>query len=498
MNYNGHFLRKLGVYGFDQFEPIVLASLVSGDPLLLIGKAGTGKTYLLNSISEALGLEHRHYNASFISFDDLIGFPFPDNDHSEVRYLKSPATIWEAESVLIDEISRCKPEIQNKFFSLIHERKIQGIPLEKLQYRWAAMNPLLSETDIDEDQYDGSISLDQALADRFAFIINVPDWEDLSAEDQNLVIHPSGEGAVNSKSDALSHFIQMLKPEFSLAMENPPEEVINYCRIIATLLTESGYRISPRRARLLARNLIALQLVSKKQGYPQDDKSKSNLFKLCTCWSIPQRAWKGHIPEHIIDLAHSECMRQIAHSDPKDRWLQEFLRTDSLKRKTSMLVEESMAKEVKSIALIQFLHNGSPLDTSVFAFATQPLIQSLEIVDDEALAELTKKATSVLHIDGEMKWRALNHRTNSVHPQWSECVNYLSKLGENDGGRRRRAKQLFLYLIINDEFARKPEYVESKLHQLFTHVRHLASVHLDDKNEPVEAIKSETNEHQQH
>jgi MoxR-like ATPase len=54
-------LHQLGVYGYGALEDIILAALISGDPLLLIGKAGTGKTYLLNSLSEALGLEHRHY-----------------------------------------------------------------------------------------------------------------------------------------------------------------------------------------------------------------------------------------------------------------------------------------------------------------------------------------------------------------------------------------------------------------------------------------------------
>ncbi len=483
MNYKGHFLKGLGVYGFDRLEPIVLASLVSGDPLLLIGKAGTGKTYLLNRISAALGLEHRHYNASFISFDDLIGFPFPDSESREVRYLKSPATIWEAESVLIDEISRCKPEIQNKFFSLIHERKIQGIALEKLHYRWAAMNPLFSETDSDEDQYDGSISLDQALADRFAFIIDVPDWEELTAEEQKLVIHPQDNDAVNPKSDALFHFIQKLKPEFLLTMENPPLEVIDYCRIIATLLTEAGYRVSPRRARMLARNLIAVKLVAEKLNHPQDDKSQSHIFKLGMSWSIPQRAWKGGIPAHIIDLAHSECMRQISQTDPNDRWMQEFLRCNSLKRKFSMLIEGPAPAEVKSLALIQFLHHGSEMETAAFAFATQPLLQSLEIVDDEALAELTQTANSVLHLKGEIKWRVLSSSSDSVHPQWSECVNYLSKLSKDEPKRRKRARQYFLYLISRDAFYHDPEYVETRLNELFIHLSEVASLLLNSEND---------------
>ena len=83
----GSLIRPLRVFGFDAIEPVVLAALVSEDPILLIGKAGTGKTYLLNSISEAMRLEHRHYNASLISFDDLVGFPYPDADTTQVGNL---------------------------------------------------------------------------------------------------------------------------------------------------------------------------------------------------------------------------------------------------------------------------------------------------------------------------------------------------------------------------------------------------------------------------
>jgi len=74
------YLRAIGAFSFDRVAPLILAALVTEDPLLLLGASGSGKTFLLNSLSEALGLEHRHYNASLISFDDLVGFPFPDPD----------------------------------------------------------------------------------------------------------------------------------------------------------------------------------------------------------------------------------------------------------------------------------------------------------------------------------------------------------------------------------------------------------------------------------
>ena len=136
-------LAALGAYGFEAQEPVILAALASGDPILLIGRSGTGKTFLLNSISEALGLEHRHYNASLISFDDLVGFPYPDEAKASVRFLETPATVWGAESVLIDEISRCKPEHQNRLFSLVHERKIQGLAAHQAALPLGGDEPVL-------------------------------------------------------------------------------------------------------------------------------------------------------------------------------------------------------------------------------------------------------------------------------------------------------------------------------------------------------------------
>ena len=56
MSTSSNYLARLGVYGFDDVEPVMLAALVTEDPMLLIGQSGTGKTYLLNSISEAMGL----------------------------------------------------------------------------------------------------------------------------------------------------------------------------------------------------------------------------------------------------------------------------------------------------------------------------------------------------------------------------------------------------------------------------------------------------------
>ncbi len=82
-----------------------------------------------------------------------------------------------------------------------------------------------------------------------------------------------------------------------------------------------------------------------------------------------------------------------------------------------------------------------------------------------------------------MKWRELHNETNTTHPQWSECVHYINNLPESDQKRRNRAKQLFLYLIINDAMSYEPEFIEVQLHQLFEHVSQLASFHLTEEKD---------------
>ena len=471
MKKSKHLLRKLGVYGFDHLELVILASLVSEDPLLLIGKAGTGKTYLLNSISEALNLNHRHYNASFISFDDLIGFPYPDSEGKAVSFLKTPATIWDAESVLIDELSRCKPETQNKFFSIIHEKKIQGIALEKLKYRWAAMNPLMKESGDSDEFYEGSYSLDQALADRFAFIIEVPDWDELTKKEQELVIYPAGEVAISESSQELMRVVEDLKPKFLERIKNPERETVMYCRIISTILGATGFRISPRRARLLARNFIALFLVAEEPGFALNEYDKNGLYKIGLKWSLPHRAWKGNIPEHAISAAHAECMRQVNESNPKDRWLSEFLLTNSLSGKIDMLFDNTVGKEVKSLAVMQFLNHDSKTRAGVFAFAAQPVIESCEIIDEEALNELTNIAINIMKVDGTLEWRESLNQSGTQHPAWSACVHYLDSLPLDDVLRFNRAKQFFLYLVINNIPVTEPEFIELELNRCFNFIQ---------------------------
>jgi MoxR-like ATPase len=460
-------IRPLRVFGFDAIEPLILAALVSEDPILLIGQAGTGKTFLLNSVSEAMGLDHRHYNASLISFDDLVGYPYPSADGKSVDFLPTPATVWGAQSVLVDEISRCKPETQNKFFSLIHECRMQGLPLERLVYRWAAMNPFSSLSDEGEDGYSGSHPLDPALADRFAFVIHVPDWPALDKHDQEAVIHPSGESALSNDNGRLLEFVTRLKPVFRKRILSPSPEVVAYSRHVAGGLTEAGLRISPRRARLLARNLTALLCVAEALQLPLQTIDRKALYKTCLRWSLPHRAHREEVPDHAIDSAHAEACRLAFESNPKEQWISEFLGAESLPKKISMLFEPTVDRDTKSLAVTQFLGRDTLERRAVFAFATYPAFEKRGLLTEDALDALAKAAHPVIQVRGKLEWREAFGKSEASHPALVRCRQYLSGLPEKMRHRVDRATNLFLYLVLQGRDIPQPQALETQLTNCF-------------------------------
>jgi MoxR-like ATPase len=455
-------LRRLGVYGYDAIEDVILASLVTGDPLLLIGKAGTGKTFLLNSLSEALGLEHRHYNASLIAFDDLVGFPYPLENGSEIRYIETPATIWQAESVLIDELSRCKPEHQNRLFSLVHERRIQGLALPKLRYRWSAMNPCEAENT--DDFYDGSVPLDQALADRFAFIIEVPDWDELDETDRHLVADARGVDVPSVDHIGLLRAVEEGRRRFAEASDDLHETALTYSAAVATQLLQPGVRLSPRRVRLLSRNLVALTLIS--GGRPERD-----VFRAGLAASLPQLAWGVRVADVAIRGAHSIAWDFLTQG-PEERWLSRVMVETDLAKRCARILETTQPRDTIALAISQSLAQLPKAESAVLAFALLPAVRDRSAAfGEESLAAVVEIAAPILEVEGEAKWRLrqdLNPETNP-HPSLSDCAVLLESLPPR---RRERARQLFYHCIAREIPIPDPARLESQLDRCIQAVRH--------------------------
>lgn len=443
-------LRVLGVYGFDKLEPVILAALVTEDPMLLIGASGTGKTYLLNSLSEALALEHRHYNASLISFDDLVGFPYPDQDNGGVKFLETPATVWAAESVLIDEISRCKPEHQNRLFSLVHERRIQGISLPKLRFRWAAMNPCSSDQTGVED-YSGSEPLDPALADRFALFIRAADWAELSDVERLKVANPSGEGKIADDGGVLKKRIEGWRKTFRTQVDACPEPILIYAATAVSALNSAGVRISPRRSRLMARSLLAASIIA--------GNSSDRLFRVMLESSIPHICWGVQPTNEAISAAHRIAWDTAAQT--ANRWLHAFMSEVSLAGKLAILMDQCNSRDAGSQAIAQLIASEPRERSTAFAFATYPaaVIDKLP-VGAEGVNDLGKVAAPYLSTDGDITWQERLGKKGTQHPDFTKYAQALVGL---TGGRAERAKQFFNACLVERLVLPDPAGIEVQI-----------------------------------
>jgi MoxR-like ATPase len=318
-------LHRLGAVGLEPIEPVILAAIANRDPLLLIGSHGSGKSWLLNRIAATLGLEVRHYNASLLSFDDLVGYPLPDAA-GQLRFVQTPASIWGAQAVFIDEISRCRPETQNKLFSIVHERRIQGIALERLEHRWSAMNP--PSVDDDASGYAGSEPLDRALADRFAFIVEVPSWEKFGEQDQLDLILTREAEPNEAEGRVLARAVASVRMLATQILAAHSDGLARYIRLLSQFLRQAQLELSGRRAVQLVRNIGAVH-AARQSADPAAEFAESAL--LAVTHSLPQRATGEPVPAHKLLPSHREAWKaaQLGPSSPMAALLSEV---DPLRR----------------------------------------------------------------------------------------------------------------------------------------------------------------------
>jgi MoxR-like ATPase len=446
-------LRQLGAIGLEAVEPVILAALVNRDPLLLIGPHGCGKSWLLNLIAAALQIEQRHYNASLLNFDDLVGYPLPDAN-GQLRFIQTPASIWGAQAVFIDEISRCRPEIQNKLFSIIHERRVQGLPLERLEHRWSAMNPPAGDDDRSA-AYAGSEPLDQALADRFAFIVEIPGWEGFSEPDQ-LDLIQTGQTTPSANVGArLAGTLSAARTLSASIRKLHGAGVARYIRLVCVLLRQGQLALSGRRAVQLVRNITAVHAI-RQLADPTAAFADSALLALAH--SLPQRATGEAIPAHKLLPAHREAWK-AAQTGPSSPMAALLAEPDLIRRAI-------LATRIPKLRKSEFSGVITDCLTQLPAGARHAL--AAELFESGSAGRLVAAAASqcaewYAPIAAPQEIRESVTANGTRHIIWQQVVRTLSRLDPADTGTSP-ASNLLVGLFAAGEFA-----VQSDVITVFEH-----------------------------
>jgi MoxR-like ATPase len=368
-------LRPLGIVGYDAVEPALLAALATEEPLLLVSDHGAAKTLLLVRLAEALGLRLRHYNASILQFDDLLGFPVPD-EGGGIRYAAPPGAIWGAQVAFFDEIGRCRPESANKLFPLIHERRVQGVLVDGLRYRWAATNPpaeALAQDRLD-DPYEGVEPLDPALADRFSYVVALPRFTDLSDADRMAVARGVGDAPAPGSGTAVRELVQATRDVIAARSDALHESIVAYVMAVTPHLATAGVAAGGRRAATLCRNLVAVWAACTVLGRT----GAETPFIAGLTSSVPDVVRRA-IPRAVILAAHTVAWKQVAIPKDDPRSVVESVR-DPLRRALLCLTLPRLRLTYRGEVLCGALAAMPPHHAEIIGWQLLPRLLSRRLV----------------------------------------------------------------------------------------------------------------------
>ena len=233
---------QIGIFGVTtEQENAILATMLTGDPCLLIGKPGTAKTGLVLVLGAAMRMStmrkfpnqpnkwinYHAYDSSKVNFEDLIGFPNVESlKHGKIEFTRSPMTIWDKDLISFDEFNRQLPERQNNIFEIVRNRTIMGMPTE---VKWVinCMNP---------HDMAGAEELDEALVDRHMNFLYINDFDHLSHDDKLSVVRHTG----SSDAPALKSYWLKESAKFDVNSGEINEALANVGDLIFKILEDAA------------------------------------------------------------------------------------------------------------------------------------------------------------------------------------------------------------------------------------------------------------------
>jgi len=457
LSYKG-FLNKIGIYGMDKYEDIILIPLITEDPIILIGEYGTGKTQLLNNLAKILNLKHQHYNASLISFEDLIGYPFPNKKTGEIEFMKTEASVWDANSILIDEINRCKPEIQNKFFSLIYERKLEGMELKNLIYRWAAMNPppYLDEDNLHQE-YEGVNYLDKALADRFSMFIKTPIWTQLDESTKNSIISDRLEKELAPDKDFIET-LTLLKKELKESLGFQHHDINKYSIFVADSLAKNGIDLSTRRVKMIVKNLITLSVITGKKEFL--------FFYDVLHFSIPHRCFGVRINSDLLKAIHDKAFTEYINGNID--YFHKFYFVRNFIQKTEILINKIKDPYERGLLLTNFINDDvNPIHKKAYLYTLFPLLMSGRIdISFQALELVFLNIMDFYKYNIEIDNEEENDISLLINLN-NNFIDYISsKLNQEDNSKMVNFIKLFLFKIVEENPEISKEIIDFLINEM--------------------------------
>ena len=153
------------IIGQDEVVNQIILSIFSGGHALLVGVPGLAKTLMVNTISQALGLNFKRIQFTpDLMPSDILGSEILD-ENRQFKFIKGPVF---SNIILADEINRTPPKTQAALLEAMQERSVtvagHNYKLDLPYFVLATQNPI---------EQEGTYPLPEAQLDRFMFAIKL-------------------------------------------------------------------------------------------------------------------------------------------------------------------------------------------------------------------------------------------------------------------------------------------------------------------------------------
>ncbi|MBN9283214.1 MULTISPECIES: MoxR family ATPase [unclassified Flavobacterium] len=160
------------IVGQDEVVNQIVLSIFAGGHALLVGVPGLAKTLMVNTISQALGLEFKRIQFTpDLMPSDILGSEILDESRT-FKFIKGPVF---SNIILADEINRTPPKTQAALLEAMQEKSVtiagHHYKLDLPFFVLATQNPI---------EQEGTYPLPEAQLDRFMFAVklNYPTFEE--------------------------------------------------------------------------------------------------------------------------------------------------------------------------------------------------------------------------------------------------------------------------------------------------------------------------------
>ena len=153
------------IVGQEEVVDQIILSIFSGGHALLVGVPGLAKTLMVNTISQALGLDFKRIQFTpDLMPSDILGSEILD-ENRQFKFLKGPIF---SNIILADEINRTPPKTQAALLEAMQERAVtiagHNYKLDLPYFVLATQNPI---------EQEGTYPLPEAQLDSFMFSIKL-------------------------------------------------------------------------------------------------------------------------------------------------------------------------------------------------------------------------------------------------------------------------------------------------------------------------------------